>query len=347
MKAAALAAALPFVLPFMTQAANYTAQRVTVDGIEVVRLTDPDHKAQVSIVPSVGNNVYEFLVNGKNIMWFPQSSLSDFKAKPAFSGNPFLAPWANRLDHDGFYANGKHYVLNPALNNYRRDGAKQPIHGMLTSASQWKVTDVKADGTSAHVTSRLEFWRYPDYLAQFPFAHTLEMTYRLRDGILEVETAIENLANEAMPVSVGFHPYFRLHDSPRNSWKVTLPAKESYVLSGSLVATGDKKPMPYASPQPLQGIALDDVLGGLIPGESGRTAFVVEGAKEKISVLYGPKYTVAVVYSPADRDFICFEPMSGPTNAFNLKQAGKYNELQSIPAGGKWRESFWIHPSGF
>jgi aldose 1-epimerase len=247
-------------------------------------------------VPSLGNNAYEFLVNGKNVMWFPQASLADFRKKPTFSGNPFLGPWANRLDHDGFYANGKHYAMNPQLNNYRRDGAKQPIHGLLTYAPQWKVTNLSADASSAQVTSRLEFWRYPDYMAQFPFAHTIEMTYRLRDGILEVETSIENHSNDPMPVSVGYHPYFKLHDSPRNSWKVTLPAKEAYVLSGSLVPTGEKKPMSYASPQPLQGIALDDVLGGLIPGEGGRTSFIVEGAKERISVSYGPKYTVAVVY---------------------------------------------------
>jgi aldose 1-epimerase len=343
MRAAALLAALPL----MTEAANYSAQRVTVDGIEVVRLSDDFHKAQVSIAPTLGNNAYEFLVNGKNVMWFPQRSLADFKAKPTFSGNPLLAPWANRLDHDGFYANGKHYVLNPHLNNYRRDGAKQPIHGLVTYASEWKVAHVSADDKGAEVTSRLEFWRYPDYMAQFPFAHTLEMTYRLRDGVLEVETTIENQSTETMPVSIGYHPYFKLHDSPRSSWKVTLPAKESYVLSGSLVATGDKKAMPYQSPQSLHGISLDDVLGGLVPGESGRTEFAVEGAKERIAVLYGPKYPVAVVYSPADRDFICFEPMSGPTNAFNLKQAGKYADLQTIPPGGKWRESFWIHPTGF
>jgi aldose 1-epimerase len=343
MRAAALLAALPL----MTEAANYTAQRVTVDGIGVVRLTDDFHKAQVSIAPALGNNAYEFLVNGKNVMWFPQRSLADFKAKPTFSGNPLLAPWANRLDHDGFYANGKHYVLNPHLNNYRRDGAKQPIHGLVTYASEWKVANVSADDKGAEVTSRLEFWRYPDYMAQFPFAHTLDVTYRLRDGVLEVETTIENHSTETMPVSIGYHPYFKLHDSPRNSWKVTLPAKESYVLSGSLVATGEKKAMPYQSPQSLQGISLDDVLGGLVAGESGRTEFAVEGAKERIAVLYGPKYPVAVVYSPADRDFICFEPMSGPTNAFNLKQAGKYADLQTIPPGGKWRESFWIHPTGF
>lgn len=343
MRALALLAALPL----MTTAANYSAQRVTVDGVEVVRLTDESHKAQVSIAPTLGNNAYEFLVNGKNVMWFPQSSLAEFKAKPTFSGNPILAPWANRLDHDGFYANGKHYALNPQLNNYRRDGAKQPIHGLITYAPEWKVTDLTADAEGARVTSRLEFWRYPDYIAQFPFAHTIEVTHRLSGGILEVETSIENLSVDSMPVSLGYHPYFKLHDSPRDKWMVTMPAKESYVLSGSLVATGEKKPIHYKNPQSLEGISLDDVLGGLTPGESGRTEFAVQGVKERIAVLYGPKYPVAVVYSPSGRDFICFEPMTGPTNAFNLKQAGKYADLQTIPPGGKWRESFWIHPSGF
>lgn len=341
------AAALLAVLPLMTEAANYTAVRAAVDGVEVIRLTDAKHKAQVSIAPSLGNNAYEFQSNGKNVMWFPVTNLSEFKTKPTFSGNPFLAPWANRLDHEGFYANDKHYALNPRLNNVRHDPHKQPIHGLLSYASEWKVTNVSADNKGAQVTSRLEFWRYPDYMAQFPFAHTIEMTYRLRDGVLEVATAIENHAAEPMPVSVAYHPYFKLHDSPRDTWKVAMPAKESYVLSNTLVATGETKAIPYQNPQPLAGISLDDVIGGLQPGKDGRTEFAVEGAKERLAVIFGPKYPVAVVYSPANRDFICFEPMTGPTNAFNLKQAGKYNDLQSIPSGGKWQESFWIHPTGF
>ena len=39
--------------------------------------------------------------------------------------------------------------------------------------------------------------------------------------------------------------------------------------------------------------------------------------------------------------------MSGITNAFNLNQVGLYPELQSIPPGQTWRESFWIRPIGF
>ena len=35
------------------------------------------------------------------------------------------------------------------------------------------------------------------------------------------------------------------------------------------------------------------------------------------------------------------------TNAINMAHQGQYKELQSIPPGGTWAESFWIRPSGF
>jgi aldose 1-epimerase len=73
----------------------------------------------------------------------------------------------------------------------------------------------------------------------------------------------------------------------------------------------------------------------------------VEGKKERITVTYGPKYPVAVVYAPPGREFICFEPMAAITNAFNLAHTGVYKELQSIAPGGQWKESFWVTPTGF
>jgi aldose 1-epimerase len=94
-------------------------------------------------------------------------------------------------------------------------------------------------------------------------------------------------------------------------------------------------------------VALDDVFGGLVRDGSERATFSVEGAREKISVIYGPKYTVAVVYAPPGRQFICFEPMSAITDGFNLAHAGVYKELQNVPPGGQWRESFWIVPTAF
>ncbi len=340
-----LAAALLF--PLMSTAANYSARTEVVEGIEVVRLTDAAHHAAVSVAPSIGNIAYEFQVNGKNVFWLPSESLAALKAKPMLCGNPFLAPWANRLDQDAFFANGKKFRLNPDLGNFRRDPNQKPIHGLLAFSSAWKIAAMDADSDSARVTSRLEFWKHPELMAQFPFAHTIEMTYRLRDGVLEVETVLDNHSTEPMPVGIGFHPYFQLHDAPRDQWKVHLAARDHLALSKELIPTGERKPVEFPDPVSLSGTQLDDVFSGLVRDGSGRATFSVQGVREKISVIYGEKYTVAVVYAPPGRNFICFEPMSAVTDAFNLAQAGVYKELQSIPPGGQWRESYWIAPSGW
>ena len=214
------------VLPIMSEAANYSAKKAVADGIEIVQLADRAHSTEVSIVPSVGNIAYSMTVHGKNILWWPFKSVAEMKANPALCGVPFLEPWANRLDQDAFYANGKKYLLNPELGNIRRDPNQKPIHGLLLFSPYWKVTKPAADEHSARVTSRLEYWRYPELAAQFPFAHTIEMTYKLANGALEVETLVENQSSDPMPVGLGFHPYFQLPDVPRDRWKVHVAARE-------------------------------------------------------------------------------------------------------------------------
>ncbi len=335
------------LLPLLAAASDCSVERTTVDGIEVVRLLNPRERVEVSVVPSIGNIAFEMKVKGKNVFWFPFASLAEFRKRPVLAGNPFLAPWANRLDQDAFHANGKKYALNPALGNLRRDPNKNPIHGLLLFSPHWKVVSVLAGGRCAEYVARLEFWRHPDLMAQFPFAHTIEMIHRLKDGVLEVETVIENHAAEPMPVAVGFHPYFRLHDSPREDWKVHVAARERPLLSPLLVPTGAVEPVALPDPAPLAGSEIDDLFTSLVRDASGKAEFWVKGKNEQISVVCGPRYPVAIVYAPKGRDFICFEPMAAVTNAFNLAHEGKYKELQTIPPGGTWRESFWVRTAGF
>ena len=342
------------VLFHMTAFAQpYSATRTTADGVEIIRLADAAASTEVSIAPSIGNIAYRMDVAGKNIFWFPYDSVRAFAEDPKLCGNPFLAPWANRLDQHAFHSDGKRYRLNPDLGNYGTDPNGQPIHGLLLFASEWEVTSVPADAESASVTSRLEFTRHADRMAQFPFAHTIEMTYRLSGGSLEVATRIENTGAQTMPLSIGYHPYFQLDDAPRDQWKVRLAAENVWTLSDNLIPTGETKPVRDVLGDPaalsLDGLFLDHVFGGLVRDALGRATFSVRGAKQQIDVVYGPRYQAAVVYAPSGpgQAFICFEPMSGITNAFNLAHQGIYKELQTVPAGESWQESFRIIPSGF
>jgi aldose 1-epimerase len=315
---------------------------------DIIRLEDARSQTVVSVMPSRGNNAFEMKVKGNNVLQFPFASAAEFKSRGSFSGIPFLAPWANRLDEMAFYANGKKYELNAGLGNVR---GPIPMHGFLATAP-WEVVEAKADQEAAWATSRIEFYRQPDWMAQFPFAHTIEMTYRLKDGTLEVAVKLNNLSAAPMPVAIGFHPYFQVNDAPRDDWTFSVGAKTHWIATRN-IPTGETEPIEKVIPSPtgasLKGMKLDEVFGDLIRDASGKATMWVRGKSEKVEVVFGPKYHAAVVWFPAGsgQDFICFEPMAGITDAMNLAQKGLYKDLQYIPPGQSWQESFWIKPSGF
>jgi aldose 1-epimerase len=342
---------------------------------EVVQLEDVGSRTTVSILPSVGNIAFEMKVKGRDVLRWPYPSVEEFKSRPALSGIPFVGPWANRLDEQAFYANGKRYPFDMELGNVR--GAT-PIHGFLTTTDRWQVIEVKADRNAAWVTSRLDFFRQPAWMKQWPFAHTIELTYRLEHGELEVRTTITNLSAEAMPVAIGFHPYFQLTDSPRNRWTLAIGARTHWLLAPTKVPTGETEPadvlFPNRQSAMLDDYNLDDVFSDLERDRPGRATVSVVGKSQRLDVMLGPNFRSVVIWAPhpdnkgrgsqnlgatnaagrgnagqaaQDRNFICIEPMAGITDGINLAHKGRYAELQSIAPGGVWRESFWVKPSGF
>lgn len=337
-------------LPVLTLAATrYTAEKATDHGVAVIRLSDAERGIEVCIAPALGNRAYKIEVHGNNLLYLPFPDISALKdpRQAVGSGVPFLAPWANRIAGAGFWANGKRYVFNSDLGSVHVAPDGIAIHGMLALSPLWQVTDVEADEHSAHVTSRLDFWKYPELMANWPFAHEYEMTYTLRDGALEVTTSVKNLSAEPMPVVIGFHPYFNIPGIPRAEWVAHLAARKHVQTDSHLVATGEYTPNTLPDQVSLRDHNFDDGFTDLVRGADGRATFYVQAGEKKISVIYGPKYQVAVVYAPPGKSFICFEPMAAITNGINLAHDGKYPELQSVAPGQTWQESFWIQFSGF
>jgi aldose 1-epimerase len=322
----------------ITTAAVLAAPRYEArPGAELVQLADRATGTVVSIAPRAGNNAFSMTVKGQDVLyWDP----------PQMSGVPFLGPWANRLDEQAFWANGKRYAFDMTLGNV--SGAI-PIHGFLTTTDKWTAVETRASGSAAWATSRLDFFREPAWMKQWPFAHTIEMTYRLENGVLEVATAITNQSSEPMPIAIGFHPYFRLTDSPRDDWTIAIGAKTHWKLAANKVPTGETEPIERVFPDPhaapLRDYDLDDVFGDLERDARGRATMTLSGRSQKLEVVFGPNYRSAVVWAPKGRPFICFEPMAGITDAVNLAQRGLYKELQTVAPGQTWRESFWIKPT--
>ncbi len=340
---AGLAVAVFVVRGFSLVSQDYSARRAG----DVVRLEDTRSQIAVSIAPGAGNVVFDMSVKGRNILQWPYGSIEEFKAKPAMNGIPFMAPWANRLDELGFYANGRRYGFDMTLGNIR---GERPIHGFL-AAAEWQASDLRADAASAWSTSRLEFFRNPQWMKQFPFAHTIEMTHRLRDGALQVTTRISNQSVEPMPVSVGFHPCFRVTDAPRDEWTIGIDARTRWLLASTKIPTGETEPIDRLFPDPrsvpLKDYNLDDVFSDLRRDRGQRATAFVRGRSQQIDIVVDDRYRALVVFAPAGRDFICIEPMAAITNAMNLAHRGVYKELQTLPPGQTWEASFWVKPHGF
>jgi aldose 1-epimerase len=120
-------------------------------------------------------------------------------------------------------------------------------------------------------------------MKQWPFAHTIEMTYRLSGEVLEVATTVVNHAAAPMPVALGCHPWLELTDSPRDEWTIIVPASMSWLQSRQKVPTGVTEPTGDFLPGfkgALKDYNIDDVFIDLVRDGQGLATAVVKGRNQ-------------------------------------------------------------------
>ena len=296
MKLLRLALAVTFAMAWAAPAA---AQRYTAkQNGEVIDLADATDQMQVSVVWSM-SNAWRIQVKGKDLVR-TAATLADFQARPGLSGMPLLAPFANRLDETAFYANGKKYNFDLELGNVR---GPIPSTGFVNGSKAWQLVEFKADEKSAWVTCKLDFYRNPQYMKQFPFAHTITMTYRVSAGALEVHTRLDNLSTESMPVVIGYHPIFELPDGNRNDWTVSVDARTHWIEIPQRLPTGETQPIENFFDADRQAIALknyaliDDVFTDLVRDADGRATMAVKYNGKELHTVLGPKYRTVLLWS--------------------------------------------------
>jgi aldose 1-epimerase len=277
------------------QPAPYSA----VTAGDVVELRDARAGITVPVITSM-SNAYEMVVKGHQILRKTFADVAAFRARPGLNGIPLLAPFANRLDETAFYANGQKYAFDMGLGNVR---GPIPIHGFLSAAKDWRLVESKADAGGAWVTATLDVYRNPQWMQQFPFAHTITMTYRLQDGALEVRTRIENLSTEPMPVAIGYHPIFELPEGNRNDWTVSLDAKTHWIEIPQRLPTGETQPIESFFGSDRTNIQLkkyaliDDVFTDLVRDAAGRATMKLMSNGKELHVMLGPKYKTVLAWS--------------------------------------------------
>ena len=228
---------------------------------------------------------------------------AEFRSKPKTGGVPLLYPYANRLRSDPW----------PNHPEVKRDNGL-PCHGFLLRFADW--TDVRVE--SQRATAVLDWAEHSDLMALFPHAHRLEVTFEVGPGTLRATTVVEANGNDSVPISFGWHPYLAIPGATHDQLGLKLPELEHVHLDDQGLplresdgALSTDAPAEYSGS--LKGRAFDD----LYRRPDRESGFALEGPGSAIRVRMDRHWGFIQLYSPADGDFACIEPMTGPVAALS------------------------------
>jgi galactose mutarotase-like enzyme len=280
------------------------APRTRLDGVETLTLSAGDLEA--AFAPHLGMAGVSLRHRGDELL-DRRAGLAAYARQGAVMGIPLLHPWANRLAAHEYALDGHHVRLpgGPPLVHCEEHGL--PIHGLLNGSPHWAVT---AATDAPRIAARLDFGAHRDLLAAFPFPHELTLEATLDPAGLELATTVRATGDRAVPVSFGFHPYLRLPGVDRSEWRLELPARRQLATDDRGIPTGSGRSEPAAS-FTLADLAFDDGYDRLAEGAS----FRVGAPNRSIAVSLVRGYPAAQIFSPEGAQFVCFEPMTAPTNA--------------------------------
>jgi len=236
-----------------------------------------------------------------------RQGLEAYRMSASTFGIPLLHPWANRLSRDGYAVAGVTVDLEAGDAPVKRDPGGLPIHGLAAASPYWRVASCDDERTAAV----LDWAEHDELMAGFPFPHELRMEVALDAGGLTVTTTLTATGDVAVPVAYGFHPYLALPGVAREHYEITLPVTRQAVLDERGIPTGAQDDVTIA-PANLGERTFDDLFVGLA---GDRPEFVAEGGGRRLGVRFEEGFPFAQVYAPPREAFVCFEPMTAPTNA--------------------------------
>ena len=307
-----------------------------IGGLEALTLASDEGGLEAAFAPAAGLVGCSLRHRGEELLG-QRGGLRAYLAERSTMGIPLLHPWANRLSRKRFALNGREIVLDSPGLPVALDPNGLPIHGLLAGASGWRVERHESLEAGGVLAASFDFGARADLLAAFPFAHRIEVEVTLLGPALTIDTSVTATGEVAVPVSFGYHPYFRLPGVARSAWEVEIPVSERIVLDDEELPSGQMEEARIPA-GPLGSRTFDDEFAA--PDDSA--PFVLQGGGRRVEATLGAGYPYAQVYAPDDDDVIAFEPMTAPTNA--LVSDGP--ELPLVAPGQTHRATFSIKVTG-
>lgn len=213
---------------------------------------------------------------------------------------------------DSEYWGGKNPTLFPIVGNtydgtYEIKGKKYTFknHGLIRYATLSVVSHYE-DSLTFELKSNEET------LKAYPFAFTYNVTYTLKDNVLEIVYVIKNDGNEIMPFTFGLHPGFKvpmLKDESFEDYSLDFDCDEKLE---QLIFDENKEKPHYYEPVEITSLKLDyDIFAKY-------KTLIYKGMSSSFVTLRGPKHSIRLsiagypllaVWTPKARaPFVCVEP---------------------------------------
>jgi galactose mutarotase-like enzyme len=240
-----------------------------------------------------------------------RGGLAKYAQSGSSMGIPLLHPWANRLEALRYSVARREVELDPERMPVRLDPNGLPIHGLATASPHWALTETSAGEDGARLSARLDWAAHEELMAGFPFVHVLTVEASLSGATLAIETVVEATGEDPVPVSFGWHPYLTLPGVARADYDLApLPLRRRARLDRRGIPIGEDEPV-----EPVRGPLGDRAYDDLYTELCHPPEFLLRGGGRQLEVRFESGYPFAQVYAPAGEEFVCFEPMTAPTNA--------------------------------
>jgi len=282
---------------------------MTDDSFQTSRLIDERAELEATFVPAAGMLCASLRHHGDELL-AQNAGVAAYAERGKTMGIPLLYPWANRLADFGYEVAGRSVAVPHDPARIALDDNGLPIHGLIAGRMAWELTDTpSADGRS--LAAKLSWSESGAELFEvFPFRHELHYEARLSGGRLEIALTVEACGTDVVPVAFGFHPYLSPPGAPRENWLVELPPMRPLTLDTHQIPVGHGQAQP-AETFELSEREFDDGFDEVV----APAHFSVAAAGRRIELDFLEGYPCAQVYAPRGGPFICFEPMTAPTDA--------------------------------
>jgi aldose 1-epimerase len=259
-----------------------------------------------TVVPALGLLGTSFTHHDREYLALPHAPTAVLEGHT--TGLPLLAPWANRIGGDTYRVGRQTVDLTtaPALHH---DPNGLPIHGTMVGRDGWRIDRAEAVNGYARVGAVFDAAADDEVMASFPFPHELRVGMRVRPGDLDVTTTVVATGRRSVPVSFGWHPYFRLPGEEPDATHVHLPTGDRIVLDDRTLPSGEER--VFSCTRPLAAPGYDHAYRL----RANHRILTVSGRRRQITMTMNPGYHYGQVYSPPGETFVALEPMTAAIDA--------------------------------